>query len=56
VHFISDVVGGYILGFAWLAASVAAFEIWREERGKRHTHISDEGVEPEEAKQLTHAS
>jgi membrane-associated phospholipid phosphatase len=56
VHFISDVVGGYILGFAWLAASVAAFEIWREERGKRHTRISDEGVEPEEAKQLTHAS
>jgi undecaprenyl-diphosphatase len=56
VHFISDVIGGYVLGFAWLAASVAAFEIWREERGKRHTHISDEGVEPEEAKQLTHAS
>ena len=52
VHFISDVLGGYVLGFAWLAASVAAFEIWREERGRRHTHVTDEGVEPEEAKQV----
>jgi undecaprenyl-diphosphatase len=55
VHFISDVVGGYVLGAAWLAASVAAWEIWREERGKRHTHLSDEGVEPEEAKDLVSA-
>jgi undecaprenyl-diphosphatase len=55
VHFISDVVGGYVLGAAWLAASVAAFEIWREERGRRHTHLADEGVEPEEARQLTDA-
>ena len=52
VHFISDVLGGYVLGAAWLAASVAAFEIWREERGKRHTHLADEGVEPEEAREL----
>ena len=55
VHFISDVLGGYVLGIAWLASSVAAFEIWREERGRRHTKITDEGVEPEEAKQLTNA-
>ena len=52
VHFISDVLGGYVLGAAWLAASVAAWEIWREERGKRTTHLADEGVEPEEAKKL----
>ena len=56
VHFISDVIGGYVLGAAWLAASVAAWEIWREERGKRPTHISDEGVEPEEAKDLVETS
>jgi undecaprenyl-diphosphatase len=49
VHYVSDVLGGYILGAAWLAASVAAFEIWREERGRRRTHPMDEGVEPEEA-------
>ena len=55
VHFISDVIGGYVLGAAWLAASVAAWEIWREERGKRTTKLSDEGVEPEEAKDLVDA-
>jgi membrane-associated phospholipid phosphatase len=55
VHFISDVLGGYVLGAAWLACSVAAFEIWREERGKRHTHLTEEGVEPEESKQLVDA-
>jgi undecaprenyl-diphosphatase len=52
VHFITDVLGGYVLGAAWLAASVAAFEIWREDRGKRTTKLADEGVEPEEAKKL----
>ena len=53
VHFISDVLGGYALGAAWLAASVAAFEIWREERGRRPTHPTAEGVEPEESTTLT---
>jgi undecaprenyl-diphosphatase len=53
VHFISDVLGGYVLGAAWLAASVAAFEIWREERGRRPTQPLEEGVEPEEAEALT---
>lgn len=53
VHFLSDVLGGFVLGLAWLAASVAAFEIWRVERGRRRTHPLEEGVEPEEARQLT---
>jgi undecaprenyl-diphosphatase len=48
VHFLSDVLGGLVLGAAWLVASVAAFEIWREERGKRPTQPLKEGVEPEE--------
>jgi undecaprenyl-diphosphatase len=52
VHFISDVLGGYVLGAAWLACSVAAFEVWREERGRRPTHPLSEGVEPEEAEEL----
>jgi undecaprenyl-diphosphatase len=52
VHFISDVLGGYVLGAAWLIGSVAAFEVWREDRGKRPTHPLTEGVEPEEAKKV----
>jgi len=31
VHFVSDVVGGYILGLAWLAAATAVFAVWRQE-------------------------
>ena len=49
VHFLSDVLGGFVLGAAWLIGSVAVFEIWREERGRRPTHPLVEGVEPEEA-------
>jgi membrane-associated phospholipid phosphatase len=47
VHFVSDVIGGYVLGLAWLAGSVALFETWREEEGKRPTDALVEGVEPE---------
>ena len=50
VHFISDVLGGYVLGAAWLVGSVAAFEVWRAERGRRPTNPLESGVEPEEAK------
>lgn len=52
VHFLSDVLAGWVLGAAWLAASTAAFEIWRTERGVRKTKPLEEGVEPEAAKDL----
>jgi undecaprenyl-diphosphatase len=32
VHFVSDVLAGYVLGAAWVAAMVAAFRVWRQER------------------------
>lgn len=48
VHYITDVVGGVVLGLAWLAASTAAFSIWRVERGRPAVEVS-EGVEPEAA-------
>jgi membrane-associated phospholipid phosphatase len=46
VHFISDVVGGYVLGLAWLLAATAVFGIWRKEEGKRPADLTA-GVEPE---------
>jgi undecaprenyl-diphosphatase len=49
VHYISDVLGGYVLGAAWLIGSVAFFEVYRAERGRRPTKPLSEGVEPEEA-------
>lgn len=52
VHFLSDVVGGIVLGLAWLAASVAAFRIWRTERGRRPSPVL-KGLEPEAAADLT---
>jgi undecaprenyl-diphosphatase len=52
VHFVSDVVGGYVLGAAWLLGSVAAFETWRVDRGRRRTEPLAEGVEPEETREL----
>jgi undecaprenyl-diphosphatase len=55
VHFLSDVVGGYLLGIAWLCGATAAFETWRVERGRRPSHPLEEGVEPEEAAALTEA-
>lgn len=51
VHFLSDVVGGVVLGLAWLAASVAAFRIWRGERGGPSAPVL-EGLEPEAAQDL----
>lgn len=48
VHYISDVLGGFVLGLAWLAVSTAAFSIWRVERGRPAVEPT-EGVEPEVA-------
>jgi undecaprenyl-diphosphatase len=47
LHFVSDVVGGYVLGWAWLLGATAVFEIWRKEEGKRPPDDLTKGVEPE---------
>ncbi|HVF52753.1 MAG TPA: phosphatase PAP2 family protein [Actinomycetota bacterium] len=51
VHFITDVLGGFVLGAAWLMASAAAFNIWREEQGRKPAEPM-EGLEPEAAHDL----
>jgi membrane-associated phospholipid phosphatase len=45
VHYLSDVLGGYLLGAGWLAATTAAFAAWRRDRG-RTTRPLTEGLEP----------
>lgn len=51
VHYITDVLGGYVLGLAWLAASTAAFSTWRVDRGEPPVDVG-EGLEPEAAEDL----
>ncbi len=48
VHYLSDVIGGWLLGAAWLAVTAAAFLAWR---GGRTAPLA-EGLEPEAAAAL----
>jgi len=52
VHWVTDVVGAWLLAVALLAASVSAFQTWRVEHGLRPARPVTEGVEPEEAAQV----
>ncbi|WP_319461576.1 phosphatase PAP2 family protein [Micromonospora sp. RTP1Z1] len=47
VHFTSDVLGGWLLGVAVVAATAAAFRTWRTRTGRRPARTAREGVEPE---------
>jgi membrane-associated phospholipid phosphatase len=51
VHYVSDVIGGWVLGAAWLLVTTAAFAIWRRETGKP-VHL-EQGLEPESAPDLS---
>ncbi|MGI5291878.1 phosphatase PAP2 family protein [Nonomuraea polychroma] len=52
VHWVSDVVAGIVLGAAVIAATAAAFETWRRQRGRRPASPPVEGVEPELVKAI----
>jgi membrane-associated phospholipid phosphatase len=47
VHFASDVVAGYVLGAAWVAALTAAFSAWRREHRLPSADPAGGGLEPE---------
>ena len=48
VHFVSDVLAGYVLGAAWVIAMTAAFNALRMERGQAKAR-PQEGLEPDAA-------
>jgi undecaprenyl-diphosphatase len=52
VHYLSDVVGAWCLGVAWLSLTAYAFELWRRGAGEPVTGVLDEGLEPESAEDL----
>jgi len=51
VHYLTDVVAGFVLGAAWLTVCVAIFSLWRIDRGRRPVDPL-EGLEPEASRDL----
>lgn len=54
VHYLSDVVAGWLLGAAWLGVTASAFRLWRREAGLSAVPLRD-GIEPEAAAELAPA-
>lgn len=42
VHFLSDVIGGFLLGLAWLSGSTAAFQTWRHDLAVEKVNVRAE--------------
>ena len=54
VHYVSDVIAGWLLGAAWLGVTAYAFRVWRREVGRPERPLGD-GLEPEAARDITPA-
>jgi undecaprenyl-diphosphatase len=54
VHYVSDVLAGWLLGMAWIGVTAFAFQLWRQEVGKPVPPIT-EGIEPEAAGEIAPA-
>jgi membrane-associated phospholipid phosphatase len=54
VHFLSDVLAGWLLGLAWISVTAYAFRVWRREAGRPNPPLA-EGLEPEAAVDLAPA-
>ncbi|MFI5895905.1 phosphatase PAP2 family protein [Actinoplanes sp. NPDC051513] len=54
VHFLSDVIAGWLLGLAWISITAYAFRVWRREAGQPTAPLAD-GLEPEAADDLAPA-
>lgn len=53
VHYVSDVVAGWLLGAAIVMATAAAFETWRRGEGRPPVAPVREGAEPEAAAEIS---
>ncbi len=51
VHYLSDVIGAYLIGTAWFLGMAGAFGAWRREEGKPAPEVS-KGLEPEQGDRL----
>jgi undecaprenyl-diphosphatase len=47
VHYVSDVLGAWAVGIAWLGLTAVAFELTRQAAGQPVTQALTEGLEPE---------
>ena len=52
VHYLSDVLGGWAIGIAWLGLTSFAFELSRRAAGRPVNHPVAEGLEPEAGEDL----
>jgi undecaprenyl-diphosphatase len=57
VHYVSDVVGGWLIGLAWLAATTSAFRAWRRDLHRPQRPLTDglESAAPEPTRPTPHS-